>query len=121
MSAAEEKHALLWSSILEAHDLVFRLIEKQAKCATRQEGGKEVDKGYQLLQIFAKTSQLLEESNGRMKSDLADFEIRSQYQRQTMKELFQQVQVFMDTPSYAYPGLAAWMYNLQSLSDLVRA
>ena len=91
MSAVEEKRALLQSSTLEAHDLVFRLIEKQSKCATRQEGGEEVDKGYQLLQIFAKTSQLLEEGNGRMKSDLANFEIRSQHRQQTVKELFQQV------------------------------
>ena len=121
LSAVEEKRALLQSSTLEAHDLVFRLIEKQSKCATRQEGGEEVDKGYQLLQIFAKTSQLLEEGNGRMKSDLVDFEIRSQHRRQTVKELFQQARVFMDTPSYAYPGSAAGMYNLQSLSDFVGA
>ena len=79
------------------------------------------NKGYQLLQIFAKTLQLLEEDNSRMKSDLADFEICSQHWWQIVKELFQQAQVFMNTPSYAYPGSAAGMYNLQSLSDLVGA
>jgi hypothetical protein len=121
LSAAKERHAVLQSAILDARDLVFRLMEKQAQCVTGQEVSEDVERTSQVLQIFAKTSQLLEEGNGRMASDLTDFEARSQFRRHTMKELYQHAQLFMDTPSYVYPGSAAGVYDLESLSDLVGA
>jgi hypothetical protein len=55
-------------------------MEKQAQWATRQEVRKDVERTSQLLQIFAKTLQLLEVGNGRMASDLTNIEAHSQVQ-----------------------------------------
>lgn len=43
---------------------------------------------YELLQIFVKISQLLEEDTGIIRSDLASFEAHSQIQRHNAEELF---------------------------------
>jgi hypothetical protein len=57
-SAAQKRHTALQSAIAEARNLVFRLIENQAICATEQDGDEDEDikQAHQLLQIFAKTS-----------------------------------------------------------------
>jgi hypothetical protein len=122
-SAAQKRRAALRSAIAEARNLVFRLIEKQAICATGQDGNEDEDikQAHQLLQIFTKTSQLLEDGNTKLQSDLAEFETRAQVRQQSVQELYQHVHVFMETPSYAYPGSAAGAYNLESLSSLVGA
>ena len=88
-------------------------MEKQATLsAAGKECSKDLERAYELLQIFAKTSQLLKERNAKVARDLADFETCSQVQRHTIQELYQQVRVFMETSSYAYPGSATGAYNL---------
>ena len=64
---------------MKAHNLVFRLMEKQATLsAAGKEHSKDLEWAYELLRIFAKTSQLLEERNTKVARDLADFETCSQ-------------------------------------------
>jgi hypothetical protein len=87
------------------------LIEKQASCATRQGDGEALQKAYDLICIFAKTSQLLEEDNGKMQSHLANFAARAQAQQQCVNELYAQARLFMPTHSFAHPGLAAEAYT----------
>ena len=98
-------------------------MEKQATLsAAGKERSKNLEWPYELLWIFAKTSQLLEEHNTKVARDLANFEMHSQVQRHTIQELYQQAQVFMKTLSYAYPGSATGAYNsLEPLSGLVGA
>ena len=67
---------------------------------------------YELLQIFVKISQLLEEDTGIIRSHLASFEARSQIWRHNVEELYQQAQVFMETQSFVYPRSAAGAYTL---------
>ena len=52
---------------------------------------------YELLQIYVKISQLLEEDTGIIGSDLASFEACSQIRRHNVEELYQQAQAFMET------------------------
>ena len=66
---------------------------------------------YELLQIFVKISQLLEDT-GIIMSDLASFKARSQIQQHNVEELYQQAQVFMETQSFVYSRSAAGAYTL---------
>ena len=94
----------------------YRLIEKRASCANVAESGKDLDRVhmYELLQIFVKISQLLEEDTGIIRSHLASFEARSQIWRHNVEELYQQAQAFMETQSFVYPMSAAGAYTLEA-------
>jgi hypothetical protein len=113
----KQRHAALCSTIVKAHDLVFRLIKKQASCATGQGDSESLQKAHDLIHIFAKTLQLLKEDNSKMQSHLADFAAR----QQCVNELYMQARLFMPTHSFVYPGLAAEAYTLESPSKLVGA
>ena len=66
---------------------------------------------YELLQIYVKISQLLEDT-GIIRRDLASFEAHSQIRQHNLEELYQQAQAFMETQSIVYPRSAAGAYTL---------
>jgi hypothetical protein len=73
---------------------------------------------YELLQIFIKTSQLLEENTSTIRSDLAGFEAHAQIQRHSVQELYDQAQVFMESQSFVHPESAAGACSPASFSHL---